>query len=103
VGLLRGAGNAIVPQTAEAFIRAYMDIRFSGDSRTMENQPMAVCPKCRGKKFIAVDYGFFRGAVRCHVCHGEGVVPHEPLDKEEKKRRDEARKRFAEKAQMKLF
>jgi DnaJ-class molecular chaperone len=69
----------------------------------MDPRSYAICPKCKGKKFIAVDYGFFRGAVRCHVCHGEGVVPHEPLDKEAKKQRDEQRKRLAEKAQMRLF
>jgi hypothetical protein len=27
VGLLRGAGNAIVPQVAAAFIEAYLDVR----------------------------------------------------------------------------
>lgn len=26
VGLLRGAGNAIVPQVAQAFIEAYLDV-----------------------------------------------------------------------------
>ena len=58
MGILRGAGNAIVPQVAAAFVMAYMEAR--------------ECPCCVGVVAGTMDDG--ETPWLCAHCEGSGVA-----------------------------